>query len=760
MFCQDLCESLTWHVFEKPPMRVLDIGCGTGTWILSCARTWKECQFVGLDIVPIQPDLQQAGSPDLASRITWMQANFLDNLPFPNDEFDFVHIKRIALGVPENNWTTLFAEIERVMKPGGAIEIIEEDLFFPGHIADNDDDSNAESDAETTMSHTSSATSNGRYTSQTQENDSISEELEISENESPDTPTKSAISSEFPPVPTHIPPKPEPSVSFLESLDLPDNALVTAPQSPPSVSPKGSPHSSRYTFLIPPHSRSTARPLLQVKTTSSPYPRQISQRLAGSAVSLMSSMGYAPMETPPSDPSNSNHTKKRRRSSSIVTPPTDPPSASTENSFGMFSSDTSSLAPPPITPDSSHNVDGLGLGPRSSSKNSLHMTPEKTPPNPRDHTVIETVYKEMLASRFINSSPISVLGTYLEFYFRDVRTHPPLLYTFPPLPGKRPAGKVNVYQLDYDSDDARDAIIPNTRNTISTQPVTSENSGGRSHQEGTEDQRFLTMEDLVKHTSPYISLDESRGFAFAPKLSAHGRASAEKGAGQDISRLPNTNFHIDLKTLHLHLALRAKEILACSESMWEWVAEHQAQMRSRQAGRHRAGSPPSRATNSILSNSGMEYADISIDDMTRDDFNNLLANFDMDMQDQMALGRALENEFAWSTIVSEPPERKVFDKACQKWDAWAREHTGRRSSDSSHQYQAQSFVSSMEESSSSQKNMSRRSSRDPVGISSSQRRTSTTSKSSLPTSLHSSAYPPTRRLSRAMRVFVGWKAEA
>jgi hypothetical protein len=91
----------------------------------------------GLDIVPLHPDLQRVGSSDLASRITWVQANLsvpllsfclpsthirssLEGLPFPNDEFDFVsvsllilyfssffdrshsHIKRIARGVPED----------------------------------------------------------------------------------------------------------------------------------------------------------------------------------------------------------------------------------------------------------------------------------------------------------------------------------------------------------------------------------------------------------------------------------------------------------------------------------------------------------------------------------------------------------------------------------------------------------------------------------------------------------------------------------
>ena len=37
----------------------------------------QKTQFVGLDIVPLQPDLHRVGSTDLASRVTWVQANLL-----------------------------------------------------------------------------------------------------------------------------------------------------------------------------------------------------------------------------------------------------------------------------------------------------------------------------------------------------------------------------------------------------------------------------------------------------------------------------------------------------------------------------------------------------------------------------------------------------------------------------------------------------------------------------------------------------------
>ncbi|EEB86871.1 hypothetical protein MPER_16021, partial [Moniliophthora perniciosa FA553] len=44
------------------------------------------------------------------------------------------------LGVPEDKWDFLFEEIIRVMKPGGAFEMVEEDLFFPGRLVGDDAD--------------------------------------------------------------------------------------------------------------------------------------------------------------------------------------------------------------------------------------------------------------------------------------------------------------------------------------------------------------------------------------------------------------------------------------------------------------------------------------------------------------------------------------------------------------------------------------------------------------------------------------------
>lgn len=40
------------------------------------------------------------------------------------------------------------------------------------------------------------------------------------------------------------------------------------------------------------------------------------------------------------------------------------------------------------------------------------------PHNPRDHTILEAIWHGMLESRFVNSSPLSLLTTYLEYHFK------------------------------------------------------------------------------------------------------------------------------------------------------------------------------------------------------------------------------------------------------------------------------------------------------------------------------------------------------
>jgi hypothetical protein len=103
-----------------------------------------------------------------------------------------------------------------------------------------------------------------------------------------------------------------------------------------------------------------------------------------------------------------------------------------------------------------------------------------------------------------------------------------------------------------------------------------------------------------------------------PSIKSGGDKSLQRDlAGKQVSRLPTTTtLNVDPKTLNLHLALRVKEIIACSESMWEWVEQFQ-----------RESAATSVPNLKALSNWSLDTTRCAILDMTREDFDLLLNNF-------------------------------------------------------------------------------------------------------------------------------------
>ncbi|KAF9524283.1 hypothetical protein CPB83DRAFT_618717 [Crepidotus variabilis] len=644
MFCLDVGKSLTWHVFESPPTKVLEIGCGTGTWILHCARTWKDCTFVGLDIVPLHPNLQNVGSPDLASRITWVQHNFLEGpLPFQNEEFDFVHIKRIALGVPENKWDDFFEELQRVMKPGGAFEMIEEDLFFPGKSVDEYDDTmSLKSDGSSRKTSISSMRERASTINGVDDSSTLAETVD-----SPSTPKT-----------THGPPVPRPSTPTKH------RDTETKNTSPGSDRSTGS--------IVLPHSRSVARPSLHIKTHDAKLPSQ-DHKWAARPSTSQPNVGHKPKTTP----------------------------------FLLRSLATTAA-----------------------------------PHNPRDHTILAAIWNGMLESRFVNASPLSLLTAYLEYHFRDVRSHP-IQYTFPIPPPPKPE---DDHDLPLGADPLKtpkpSAKSPALSSFRSMQPIS--RNLDYSNDQST---------PIARHQSSFASFDDTRI-----------RSSVR--AGSTGKALPNTVLKFEGRTLNLQLSLRAKEIIACSEPMWEWVEEFQVSQLQSKGSRYRSGSIETALLGSNGSTDGRMSADITrnaILEMTRDDFDQMLNNFQMDMQDKACVGYALEQRFDWRTFELEPlQDRKAFDEANRKYDQWLASHrkphvpaptTHRSRVSLSH---PNAGLPPVDES-------TRPSVDDSASLA-----TATTLVQSIrppheisipPPTLPRSLYPhPSSQLSRAIRIFVAWKS--
>ncbi|KAI0357437.1 hypothetical protein OH77DRAFT_100776 [Trametes cingulata] len=529
---QQLGGSITMHVFETAPARVLELGCGTGTWILNAAREWKDSYFVGVDVVPLHPDLIQVGSFDLATRITWVQANFLERLPFPDEEFDYVRVVRVARGVPEDKWDSLFEEITRVMKPGGAFEMWEEDLRFPGTRRDA-----------------------------------------------------------------------EPIIETLEPKHV----------SPPTPPHTDSSHSSEQERALPP------------ATYALPLHR-----------SLAFSYSFDDV-----------YRVKRSMMDETVRPLRAIPSSSNLVSTPM-----------------------------------LFRTIEKPPINPHDHSLLETIYDEMHAARFINLEPLALLANLLPLHLRDVRAPPPIVVNFP----QPPAPPSSTLPLPF----ALDKTVPAIGES---HPDDYRHHGYHSSEMSTPG--ILHGRDMASGT-PFVALDTSRYSGFSPAAlrrsvllpdqsssqlersprglaagSPSGNQAGRNGMARSMNPLPNKTINFDPRSINLLLALRVQEVLACAEPMWDWVVDFQESVtRSERTITSRRTSDQLTFKTSRRRHHPKQEA---LMELTRQQFDELLRRFELDMKNRMYLSIAVEDRLGWPAYPpSASEEREEFEAMCNAWTEYER----------------------------------------------------------------------------------------
>lgn len=166
----------------------------------------------------------------------------------------------------------------------------------------------------------------------------------------------------------------------------------------------GPPDSPRASTHVLPHSRAASRPKLSIKpngpgqTRSSAIPpKHSASSLAESTISLLNSLSPSHNSTNHPNADKQEGFYRRRRSSSNLTTGKD--------------STHSNQASPPVT---STPIPA----PASPKAPFLLRTPSRAVPSPRDHSLLEYIYYEMLSSRFINPSPLALLSTYLEYHFK------------------------------------------------------------------------------------------------------------------------------------------------------------------------------------------------------------------------------------------------------------------------------------------------------------------------------------------------------
>ncbi|ORE16249.1 S-adenosyl-L-methionine-dependent methyltransferase [Rhizopus microsporus] len=112
--------------FEKG-VKILDLGCGPGTWIMDMATEYPNSEFVGIDMCDVFPTNIRPAN------VTFQVSNALDGLPFEDNSFDMVNFSLFILALKKDQWLPLMKEIHRILKPGGLFHSREASMLLLGN---------------------------------------------------------------------------------------------------------------------------------------------------------------------------------------------------------------------------------------------------------------------------------------------------------------------------------------------------------------------------------------------------------------------------------------------------------------------------------------------------------------------------------------------------------------------------------------------------------------------------------------------------
>ncbi|HSI97133.1 MAG TPA: methyltransferase domain-containing protein [Gaiellaceae bacterium] len=114
----------------EPGERVLDIGSGAGTDSLVAAlMVGREGSVTGLDMTPEMLEKAQTGASELGLENATFVEGEAEQLPFADETFDVVISNGVIDLVPDKD--AVFAEIHRVLVPGGRLQIADVTIQNP-----------------------------------------------------------------------------------------------------------------------------------------------------------------------------------------------------------------------------------------------------------------------------------------------------------------------------------------------------------------------------------------------------------------------------------------------------------------------------------------------------------------------------------------------------------------------------------------------------------------------------------------------------
>lgn len=119
----------------QPGKRALEIGCGRGR-ITHHVASHTGATITGMNIDPMQIQIANAYANEtgLSDRLTFLEGNMNDPLPFPDESFDaFYQVQAMTYA---KNLTDVFGEIFRVLKPGAKVSVLDGVMLDGYHAED------------------------------------------------------------------------------------------------------------------------------------------------------------------------------------------------------------------------------------------------------------------------------------------------------------------------------------------------------------------------------------------------------------------------------------------------------------------------------------------------------------------------------------------------------------------------------------------------------------------------------------------------
>jgi ubiquinone/menaquinone biosynthesis C-methylase UbiE len=108
----------------QPGMRVLDLGCGTGTLTILLKQSHPDAEVVGLDGDPTVLEIARIKADQARVNII-LDHGLAFKLPYPDNSFDRVLSSLVIHHLTSTDKQLAMFEIYRVLRPGGELHIVD-----------------------------------------------------------------------------------------------------------------------------------------------------------------------------------------------------------------------------------------------------------------------------------------------------------------------------------------------------------------------------------------------------------------------------------------------------------------------------------------------------------------------------------------------------------------------------------------------------------------------------------------------------------